>query len=61
MIQAEIRREDEILMTRSFCDPTLTLEIVMKRMESYIVNEGLNFEGECLVRVRYTSLARNAA
>ena len=58
MIQAEIRRDDQVLMKRTYGDPALTLEMVMKRLESYIVDEGLNFDGECLVRVRYTSMAR---
>ena len=61
MIQAEIRRDDEVLMKRTFGDPTLTLETVMQRLESYVVDEGLNFEGECIVRVRYTNLARQKA
>lgn len=59
MIQAEIRRDDEVLMKRTYGDPALTLEVVMQRLESYIVDEGLNFDGECVVRVRYTGLARN--
>lgn len=58
MIQAEIRRDDVVLMKRTYGDPTLTLEGVMQRLEAYIVNEGLNFDGECVVRVRYTGLAR---
>jgi hypothetical protein len=58
MIQAEIRRADEVLMKRTYGDPALTLEAVMIRLESYVVDEGLNFEGECVVRVRYAGLAR---
>ncbi|MDB5098767.1 MAG: hypothetical protein JWM80_3188 [Cyanobacteria bacterium RYN_339] len=61
MIQAEIRRDEEVLMKRTFGDPTLTLEVVMQRLEAYVVDEGLNFDGECIVRVRYTNLARAKA
>lgn len=61
MIQAEIHREGELLMTRNFQDPTLTLESVMKQLEKYVVEEQFNLEGECVIRVRFNHLKKKAA
>lgn len=61
MIQAEVHREGELLMTRTYQDPTLTLEGVMKQLEKYVVEEQFNLEGECVIRVRFNNLKKKAA
>jgi hypothetical protein len=58
MVEAEVHRNDQLLMQRTFYDPCLSLESVMKSLEMYIVNEELNKAGECLVRVRFSNLRK---
>ena len=53
MIEAEVHRNDELLMRRTFSDGTLSLEAVLRRLELYVVSEQLNASGECLLRVRF--------
>ena len=53
MIEAEVHRNDEILMRREYHEPSLSLDIVLKQFEMYVVQEQLNNSGECLLRVRY--------
>lgn len=54
MIEAEVKRNDEILMQRTYYEPSLSLEMVLKQLEMYVVAEQLNESGECLLRVRFT-------
>ena len=53
MIEAEVHRNDELLMRRTFEGPALSLETVLRRLEFYVVGEQLNATGECLLRVRF--------
>ncbi|MEB3238226.1 MAG: hypothetical protein VKO64_11460 [Candidatus Sericytochromatia bacterium] len=53
MIEAEVHRNDELLMRRTFADGALSLEAVLRRLEFYVVGEQLNASGECLLRVRF--------
>ncbi|MBI6545220.1 MAG: hypothetical protein HY692_00410 [Cyanobacteria bacterium NC_groundwater_1444_Ag_S-0.65um_54_12] len=54
MIEAEVHCNDEILMQRTYHEPSLSLEMVLKQLEMYVVAEQLNHSGECLLRVRFT-------
>ena len=56
MIECEIEQNGNMLMHRTFYDRNLTLETVIKQMEMYVVNEQLNTDGECYVRVRFANL-----
>lgn len=56
MIEAEIHRNDKLLMQRTYHDPQLSLEQVLKQLELYVVNEQLNTVGECLLRARFAIL-----
>jgi hypothetical protein len=58
MIEAEIHRNDKLLMQRTFDDPTFSLESVLKKLELYVLNEQLNVAGECLLRVRFADLSK---
>lgn len=58
MIQAEVHRNGQLLMQRTFHEPSLTLEVVLKQLELYIVQEALNNAGECLLRVRFENLSK---
>lgn len=60
MIEAEVHRNGERLMQRTYHEPTLTLEQVLKQLEHYIVSEQLNSAGECLLRCRFTNLKQPA-
>lgn len=53
MIQAEVHRNGEVIVTRTYHQPTLTLEQAIKLLETYVVQEMLNEEGECTLRVRF--------
>lgn len=55
MIEAEVHRNEEVLMRRTFVEPSLSLESVLKQLEMYVVAEQLNNTGECLLRVRFAS------
>lgn len=55
MIEAEVHRNEEVLMRRTFVEPSLSLESVLKQLEMYVVAEQLNNSGECLLRVRFAS------
>lgn len=61
MIEAEVHRNDEVLMRRTFSDRALTLEAVLRQLELYVVGEQLNASGECLLRVRFGPGPRNDA
>lgn len=58
MIEAEVHRNDQLLMQRTYSEPTLSLESVLKMLEMYIINEQLNTTGECLLRVRFSHIPR---
>ena len=60
MIQAEVHRNGEMIVSRTYAHPTLTLEAVAKLMESYVVEEMLNVPGECTLKIRFASSARAA-
>ncbi len=61
MIEAEVHRNDQLLMQRTYSEPSLSLEAVLKQLEMYVVNEQLNTAGECLLRVRFNSLSRTGS
>jgi hypothetical protein len=48
-------------MQRTYYEPSLSLEMVLKQLEMYIVNEQLNTAGECLLRVRFSNLSKQAS
>lgn len=56
MIEAEVFRGEELLMQRTYYEPSLSLEMAIKSLEMYIVNEQLNTGGECMVRARFSNL-----
>jgi hypothetical protein len=58
MIEAEVHRNDKLLMQRVYYEPSLSLEMVLKNLELYIVNEQLNTAGECMLRVRFSNLSK---
>lgn len=58
IIEAEVHRNDQVIMTRTFNDPNLSLERVLKNLEMYIVYEQLNIAGECLCRVRFSNFQK---
>jgi hypothetical protein len=60
MIEAEVRRHDILLMQRTYYEPSLSLENVLTKLEMYVVNEQLNTEGECHLRVRFSSLRQSS-
>ena len=43
----------ELIMDRQFSDPDLSLAAVVKKMETYILQEKLNIKAECTIRVRF--------
>lgn len=53
MIEATVTREGEVIISRTYAAPNLTLEAVIKKLEAYIVDEQLNVAGECTVRVTF--------
>ncbi len=55
MIEAEVHRNEEVLMRRTYHEPSLSLESVLKQLEMYVVAEQLNNAGECLLRVRFAN------
>lgn len=58
MIHAEIHRNGELLMKRTFRDDgELTLQTVAERLAQYIEDERLNELGECQLRVRRAKVA----
>ncbi|MEB3198603.1 MAG: hypothetical protein VKP62_15505 [Candidatus Sericytochromatia bacterium] len=58
MIEAEVHRNGQLLLQRTYHEPALSLETVLKQLEMYIVNEQLNTAGECLLRVRFASVSK---
>lgn len=58
MIRAEIHRNGQLLMNRIYYEPSLSLEMVLKNLEMYVVNEQLNIAGECLLRARFENLQK---
>ena len=60
MIEARIYRNDALLLQRSYAEAGLTLAEAMKRLEMYVVDEMLNVEGECTIRVRFAGLSQAA-
>lgn len=54
MIEAEVHRNEEVLMRRTFHDPGMSLESALKQLEMYVTAEQLNNTGECLLRVRFS-------
>jgi hypothetical protein len=55
MIEAEVHRNEEVLMRRTYNEPSLSLESVLKQLEMYVIAEQLNNSGECLLRVRFSN------
>lgn len=55
MIEAEVHRNDQLLMERTYYEPNTTLEAVLKNLEMYVKNEQLNQAGECMLRVRFAN------
>jgi hypothetical protein len=60
MIQAEVHRNGEVIVSRTYYHPTLTLEQAIKLLETYVVQEMLNEEGECTLRVRFSNQTQAA-
>lgn len=58
MIEAEVTRNGKLILQRTYREPDLTLAVVLLRLEDYIKSEGLNQEGECLLRVRFQNLSK---
>lgn len=48
-------KEEILIMDRQFTDSDLTLQALSVRIEMYVQKEGINQEGECLIRVRHGS------
>lgn len=55
MIEAEVHRNDKMIMQMTYNNPSQSLEGTLKSLEMYIVNEQLNTAGECLIRVRFVN------
>ena len=53
MIEAEVHRDEIVLMQRTYQEPSLSLESVLRQLELYVVAEQLNQQSECLLRVRF--------
>ena len=53
VIEAEVHRNEEVIMRREYHEPSLSLETVLKQLEMYVVAEQMNLPGECLLRVRF--------
>jgi hypothetical protein len=60
VIEAEVHRNDQLLMQRTYYEPSMTLDMVLKNLELYIVNEQLNTAGECLLRARFGNLHKSS-
>lgn len=58
MIQAEVTRNGKLILQRTYREQDLTLAVVLLRLEDYVKSEGLNQEGDCLLRVRFESLSK---
>lgn len=57
MIVGTVKRNGEtIVAAREFHDPSLSLEMVLKKLELYIVNEQLNVAGECVAYATFSRL-----
>ena len=52
MIQAEVHRNGELVLSRVYAEAGLTLQIVAERLVLYVEEERLNELGECQLRVR---------
>ena len=57
MIRADVHCNGELLMSRLYADPGLTLQ----RLVAYVEGEGLNEAGECQLRVRRATHAGRPA
>lgn len=60
MIQAEVTRNGQLILQRTYRELDLTLAVVLLRLEDYVKREGLNQEGDCLLRVRFESLSKTS-
>lgn len=58
MIECEVHRNDQLLMQRTYYEPSMSLEMALMQMEMYIVNEQLNTAGECMLRVRFSNFSK---
>lgn len=45
--------EEKLILDRQYTDPDLTLEAVSVKIEMYVQKELLNYDGECIIRVRH--------
>jgi hypothetical protein len=52
MIQAEVHRNGEMVLSRVYAEEGLTLQMVAERIVMYVEEERLNELGECQLRVR---------
>lgn len=55
MIEAEVIQNDKCIMQRTYTEPGLSLENVLKHLEMYTVAEQINYAGECILRVRFVA------
>jgi hypothetical protein len=51
LITAEVHRSEELLMRRTYHGSSLSLEMVLKQLEMYVVEEQLNDDDECHLNV----------
>ena len=57
MIQAEVHRNGELVLSRVYAEEGLTLQMVAERLVLYVEEERLNELGECQLRVRRANRA----
>lgn len=53
MIEAVVEQDGKVIIQREYTNPSLSLEVVLKRLEDYVTSEQLNTAGECTLRVRF--------
>lgn len=56
VIEAEVIRNQEVIISTVFKDSTLSLTDAISKLEMYIVKEKLNEVGECNIRVRFAKV-----
>lgn len=61
MIEAKATRNDIVILHRTYHEPSLTLDAVMKLIEMYVINEMLNNAGEVILHVKFANLSQRAA
>jgi hypothetical protein len=53
MIQAEIFRDNNLIMARTYGDRQLTLQAAVERLQDYVLSEKINVDGQCEIKVRF--------